>query len=435
VNVESPDTPIAVLGAGAAGLLAAIFAAGAGERRVLLLERTPDGGRKILVSGGGRCNILPSSVDPGRFVTDSSPNTLRKILSSWPLAEQRRFFEDEAGIPLALEPETGKLFPASNSAREVRDKLLALARGRGVEVRFGAMVTDLAPSSPGWTVRMADGGEVRAAAVIVATGGLSLPGTGSDGTGLAIVRRLGHQIHATYPALTPLTLEPPHYAGLAGISREVTLTAPGPRKATLTTTGGFLFTHRGYSGPTVLDLSHLAVRSRLAGGPPQPLLVQWTGHDANAWDTFLREGQGTAFGLLRRHLPDRLAEALLADAGVDGARTLPQLRREERRRLVEALTAHPLPWTGDEGYRKAEVTGGGVALSEVDPRTLESRRHPGLFLCGEILDAFGPIGGYNFLWAWATGRAAGLGCSSPTPPATPPSDPPASPAGRAGRPR
>jgi predicted Rossmann fold flavoprotein len=242
----------------------------------------------------------------------------------------------------------------------------------------------------------------------VATGGLSLPGTGSDGTGLEIVRRLGHTVHPTYPALTPLTLDPPRYAPLAGISRAVTLSAPGPKR-TLTTHGGFLFTHRGYSGPAVLDLSHLAVRSRLAGGPPQPFFVQWTEMDSAAWDRLLREGTGTVTGLVRRYLPDRLAEALLADAGVDGARGLAQLPREERRRLVEALAHHPLPWTGDEGYRKAEVTGGGVALSEVDPRTLESRLHPGLFLCGEILDAFGPIGGYNFLWAWATGRAAGLG--------------------------
>jgi hypothetical protein len=403
------NRPITILGAGAAGLLAAIFAAGRG-RRVLLLEATPDGGRKILVSGGGRCNILPSAVDPGRFVTDSSPNTLRKILLSWPLAEQRRFFEEEAGIALALEPETGKLFPASNSAREVRDKLLALARRRGVEVRFGARVVDLEPLGEGWTVRLHGGEAIDSGAVIVATGGLSLPGTGSDGKGLEITRRLGHTIHPTYPALTPLTLDPPRYAPLAGISREVTLTAPGPGKPFITH-GGFLFTHRGYSGPAVLDLSHLAVRSRLAGGPPQPIHVRWTDLDAPAWDRLFRENSGTAFGLLRRHLPDRLAEALLLDAEVDGSRPLAQLRREERLRLIETLTRHPLPWTGDEGYRKAEVTGGGVALSEVDPRTLQSRRHPGLFLCGEILDAFGPIGGYNFLWAWATGRAAGLGAA------------------------
>lgn len=403
--------PIVVAGAGAAGLVAAIFAAGAGEdrRRVVLLERTRDGGRKILVSGGGRCNILPSRLDPGRFVTDSSPNTLRKILLSWPLAEQRRFFEEEAGLPLALEPETGKLFPVSNSARDVRDRLLALAARRGVETRFGALVDDLAPRPGGdWSVRLWEGGEIAAAAVIVATGGLSLPGTGSDGLGFELVRRLGHTVHPTYPALTPLVADPPRHAHLSGLSLTAALTAPGPGRG-FATAGGFLFTHRGYSGPAVLDISHLAVRSRLAGGPPQPILVRWTDLDEAAWDQRLREGHGTVAGLLRRQLPDRLAETLIAEAGADPGRTVPQLRREERRRLAELLARYPLPWTGDEGYRKAEVTGGGVALAEVDPRTLESRLRPGLFLCGEILDAFGPIGGYNFAWAWATGRAAGLG--------------------------
>lgn len=392
--------------------MAAIFAAGQG-RRVLLLERTRDGGRKILVSGGGRCNILPSALDPSRFVTESSPNTLRKILTSWPLPEQRRFFEEEAGIPLALEPETGKLFPVANNARLVRDNLMALARRRGVEIRFETPAADLEPPQEDlpWRVRLAEGGTVPAASVIIATGGLSLPGTGSDGTGFGIVRRLGHTVHPLYPALTPLTLDPPRYADLAGISRTVTLRAPVAKK-TFLTHDGFLFTHRGYSGPSVLDLSHLAVRSRMAGGPPQLIYVQWTEMDAGAWDLLLRESQGTVIGLLRRHLQDRLAEALLAELGIDGSRSLAQLRREERRKLVEALANHPLPWNGDEGYRKAEVTGGGVALSEIDPRTMESRLHPGLFLCGEILDAFGPIGGYNFLWAWATGRAAGLGSSS-----------------------
>jgi len=407
----SNHLPTVILGAGAAGIMAAIFAAGRG-RQVVVLERTRDGGRKILVSGGGRCNILPSMADASRFVTDSSPNTLRKILTSWPLDQQRRFFEVEAGIPLALEAETGKLFPASNSARQVRDQLLALARRRGAEIRFDALMTDLLPPEKPtpWRVRLGDGEEIAAAAVIVATGGLSLPGTGSDGTGLGIVRRLGHTIHEIYPALTPLTLEPPRYAPLAGISRTVTLRAPGS-KPSFSTRDGFLFTHRGYSGPAVLDVSHLAVRSRLAGGPSQPIRIQWTPLDAGTWDILLRKTPGTAFGLLRRHLPDRLAEALLADAGVESGRPLPQLRREERRRLVEALADHLLPWTGDEGYAKAEVTGGGVALSEIDPRTLESRLRPGLFLCGEILDAFGPIGGHNFLWAWATGRAAGLGAA------------------------
>ncbi|MFL6199642.1 MAG: NAD(P)/FAD-dependent oxidoreductase [Thermoanaerobaculia bacterium] len=392
--------PIAVVGAGAAGTVAAIFAA-QGPRRVLLLERTRDGGRKILVSGGGRCNVLPSEPAPARFVTDSSPNTLRKMLLSWPLAEQRRFFEEEVGVPLALEEETGKLFPVSNRARDVRDGLLRLAARRGTETVFDADVADLFPADGSWVVRLQDARVIRASAVILATGGLSLPGTGSDGTGLRIVRGLGHTIHETYPALTPLTADPPRHKPLAGISLEVALEA-----AKLRTSGGFLFTHRGYSGPAVLDVSHLAVRSRM------PIHVSWTPAGPEDWDRRLREGTGTVATPLRRALPDRLADTLLAEAGVEPGRPLPQLRREERRKLVDLLTRYPLPWTGDEGYRKAEVTGGGVALNEVDPRTLESRLHPGLFLCGEILDAFGPIGGHNFAWAWATGRAAGMGALS-----------------------
>jgi hypothetical protein len=381
--------------------VAAIFAASS-SRRVLLLERTRDGGRKILVSGGGRCNILPSALQPQRFVTDSSPNTLKKILLSWPLAEQRRFFEEEVGIPLALEEETGKLFPVSNRARDVRDGLLRLASRRGVETVFDSIVEDVYPSDGAWILRLQEARVIRASAVILATGGLSLPGTGSDGTGLRIARRLGHTVHETYPALTPLTADPPRHASLAGISLEVNLEAP-LRKGRFETRGGFLFTHRGYSGPAILDASHLAVRSRV------PLYIGWTPIGPEEWDQRLREGTGAVAAPLRRALPDRLAETLLSEAGVDPARPLPQLRREERRRLVDLLTRYPLPWTGDGGYQKAEVTGGGVALSEVDPRTLESRLHPGLFLCGEILDAFGPIGGHNFAWAWATGRAAGLG--------------------------
>lgn len=403
--------PVVVIGAGAAGFMAAIFAAEGGARRVLLLERTHDGGRKILMSGGGRCNVLPSVLEPGRFVTASSPNTLKKLLLSWPLREQRRFFEERLGIVLALEEETGKLFPVSNKSRDVRDGLRELARRAGVEGRFDSSATGLTPEGSVWRVRLADGTEILASSVILATGGLSVPATGSDGTGLELARRLGHTIHDTYPALTPLTAEPNPYAALAGISLPVTIEAPvGKRK--IVTHGGFLFTHKGTSGPAVLDVSHLAVLSRRAGGPPQKFYVRWTELVPEAWDRILREEEGTVSGMLRARLPARLAEALLADAGVRGGTTRSQLKREERARLVAALTKHPLHWTGDEGYKRAEVTGGGVALEEIDPRTMESRLCPGLFLCGEILDAFGPIGGYNFAWAWATGRAAGLGAAS-----------------------
>jgi hypothetical protein len=403
--------PIVVIGAGAAGTTAAIFAASTG-RPTLLLERTRDGGRKILISGGGRCNVLPSEVDPAQYFTSSSRNTLKKILLSWPLTDQRRFFEEEVGIRLELEEETGKLFPSTHKARDVRDGLLALAERRGARLRFGSYVVGLKPGSETepWRVLLEGGGQIEAWRVIVATGGLSVPATGSDGTGLRLVKQLGHSLHDTYAALTPLTDERARHAPLAGISLEVRLEAP-LGKGKLSSEGGFLFTHRGYSGPTVLNVSHVAVQSA-ESAQRAPVHVQWTSVDAAGWERMLMERTpGTVANVVRRHLPQRLADALLAEAGVDEARTLPQLRREERQRLVEVLARYPLPWTGHEGYKKAEVTGGGVPLGEVDPRTLESRVVPGLHLCGEILDCFGPIGGYNFFWAWATGRAAGLGAA------------------------
>jgi predicted Rossmann fold flavoprotein len=402
---------VAVVGAGAAGTMAAIFAASAGAR-TLLLERTRDGGRKILISGGGRCNILPSRVDESRFVTDSSPYTLRKMVRSWPLREQIAFFRDEAGIPLIEEEESSKLFPASQSALDVRDRLLALALGRGATLLPNTLVTGLEPDGDRWRIVREGAPALEADAVIVATGGLSVPTTGSDGLGLGVVAALGHTVHPTYPALTPLTATPPRFAELSGLSLTVTLTARGGGREAAAT-GGFLFTHHGYSGPTVLDVSHVAVRSRAAGGAPARLLVRWTPLGDADWEAALLPGGGarTVTSALRAHLPERLARALAELAGVDPGRLLAELRREERQRLLETLVRGELPWTGDEGYRKAEVTGGGVSLAEVDPRTMESRVRPGLFLCGEILDAFGPIGGYNFLWAWATGRAAGLGAA------------------------
>jgi predicted Rossmann fold flavoprotein len=189
----------------------------------------------------------------------------------------------------------------------------------------------------------------------------------------------------------------------------VTVTARDAARSA-TATGGFLFTHHGYSGPAVLDVSHVVTRS--LPDAPATVRVRWTALDQDEWDAALRpEGRRTVGSVLRARLPERLALTLIERAAVNPTRTLAQLRREERLALIEALVRCPLPWTGHEGYRKAEVTGGGVSLAEVDPRTMESRRHPGLFLCGELLDAFGPIGGYNFLWAWVTGRAAGLGAA------------------------
>src|SRR3990170_2880613 len=296
---------VAVIGAGAAGSMAAIFAAAAGAQ-TLLLERTKDGGRKILISGGGRCNILPVRVDESRFVTDSSPNILRKMLRAWPLREQIAFFEDALGIPLVEEKESGKLFPASHRARDVRDGLLALAVRKGVSILMNTLVTGFAPAATGWRIDREGAPPLAADAVIVATGGLSVPNTGSDGLGLKVVEGLGHRVHPTYAALTPITAEPAPFGQLAGVSLPVTLTARAGER-TATATGGFLFTHHGYNGPVVLDVSHVAVRSRAETASPARILVRWTRLGEKEWESALRpQGSRTVAGALRAELPDRL---------------------------------------------------------------------------------------------------------------------------------
>lgn len=405
----TPDRPpVAIIGGGAAGLMAAVFAAGRGHR-IVVLETTSDAGRKILISGGGRCNILPRELQPDRFVSESPRPLVRRLLRSWPLDHQIAFFEQDLGLRLKLEAETNKFFPVSDRARDVRDGLVALAVRRGVDIRFSTRVKDLSRGDRCWQIKTT-GGDLQADAVILATGGRSVPATGSDGAGLDIARRLGHRIRPTYPALTPLTCDPAPFAALSGVSLNVRLRANW-RDGEAESSGGFLFTHHGYSGPSVLDISHLPVQSRLAASDRASVRVRWTSLTPTEWTEAL-QSSGLVTGVVSRQLPARLAERLVIESRIPADRRVAELRREERAALIETLTSYELPWTGDEGYKKAEVTGGGVALEEVDHRTMESRVAPGLYLCGEILDAFGPIGGHNFAWAWATGRLAGLSATS-----------------------
>lgn len=342
---------------------------------------------------------------PDRFVTDSPAHLLRGMLRAWPLHEQRAFFEEDLAIPLKLEEDSGKLFPKSERARDVRDALVSYAKEKGVDVRFGVTVSGVSRAAGGFAVATSNGA-VEAARVILATGGLSVPATGSDGIGLRIAGALGHQLVDPYPALTPLLADHGGHASLSGISLDVRLRSKD-RAQDIETRGGFLFTHRGYSGPSVLDISHVTRLGQGFGGQagtPQ-IRVQW----AAITDDDLMSGAGDSVAaILSRHVPGRLAEQLMRECGVPLDRRTSSLKRSERVSLIEALNSYLLPWTGNEGYQKAEVTGGGIVLTEVDPKTLESRRVKGLYLCGEMLDAFGPIGGHNFSWAWATGRAAGL---------------------------
>ena len=397
---------VAVIGAGASGLVASVFAARSGAD-VTLLEGERDCGRKLLLSGGGRCNVLPGEVDGRRFVTDSSVNTLRKILRSWPLADQVRFFEQDVGVPLVQEGGGGR-FPASGRAAQMRDALLALVERHGVHVMRSCRITGISREDDTWRAFPTSGDVLSFDALVVATGGLSYPETGSDGAGLAMLAELGLTTTPTYPALTPISSGPSPFNALTGLTVDAVLTAERDGER-FSSSGGFLFTHTGYSGPAVLEVSHVLSRSQAEGVGGAVLTAHWTGLSAAQWDARLRTGGRTSvLSVLREELPQRLAAVLLERAGVAAGTRLGDLRREDRTAVVAALVACRLPWNGCGGYDRAEVTGGGVSLSEIAPSTMESKRHGGLFLCGELLDVFGLIGGNNLLWAWVTGRAAGV---------------------------
>ncbi|MEM7164318.1 MAG: aminoacetone oxidase family FAD-binding enzyme [Planctomycetota bacterium] len=394
---------VVVIGAGAAGLFAAIFAARTGAH-VDLLETRPAPGAKIRVSGGGRCNVMPSAVTVDNFKSSGSPNTLRNILHSWPRDEVEEFFRTEVGLDMYVEADTGKLFPRSNQAREVVDRLLAAVDRAGVALHVNAKVATLRGAAPDFTVNCADGRAFTADRIILATGGLSLPRTGSDGHGFELAAAQGHSLEATHPALVPLRTGHEDWCELAGIAIPTRLRAVRDERLLEERPGALLFTHRGFSGPVVLDLSLHVTGDRR----DTELLASWGDHPDAMWEELLAAGGSSR--LLRplaERLPRRLVKLLLARAAVPEDRPLGQLKRDERAAVIRQLTRCPLPIGGDEGYAKAEVTAGGIPLSEVNPRTLESRRCPGLYFCGEILDVVGHIGGYNFLWAWVTGRKAG----------------------------
>ncbi|MCH8556935.1 MAG: aminoacetone oxidase family FAD-binding enzyme [Balneolia bacterium] len=402
---------VIIAGAGAAGLTAAIFAAGAGAK-VTLLERTNKAGKKILMSGGTRCNVLPVVATLDDYHTSSSKNLLKRIFKTWSVDGCKQWFTDDIGLKLACENESNKWFPESNSAKEVRDLMLQKAEKLGVRVVYDAAIDRLEQKGDGgWVVNTKDAGRFEGDAVIIATGGLSVPTIGTDGMGHVVMHQLGHKAGPVYPALTPLTGDYQPHKDLSGLSLNVQVDVySGDKKTTEANRSGFLFTHKGYSGPAVLDVSHFRhpeyVNISADKNHITSYLINWDGADREEWDKRLI-GKGNVAGVLANFLPRRLAELIAKEAGLEG-RKVAEIKKNERKKLLKLLTAYPLPVSGDEGYRKAEVTGGGVPLDEINTATMESRKYPGLFLCGEIMDVFGRIGGFNFYWAWVSGRLAGL---------------------------
>jgi predicted Rossmann fold flavoprotein len=408
---------LAVVGAGAAGLMAAVWAARTSPgRRVLVLDGARTLGAKILVSGGGRCNVTHHAVDETAF-NGSTPAAVRKVLRHFDVARTVAFFR-EIGVELKRE-ETGKLFPVTDRARTVLDALLTATRQAGVRLRHPFRVTGVAREGEGSVLTSAAGETLRAAHVLLATGGRSLPKTGSDGGGYALAQSLGHTLTPRiFPGLVPLVVPRGHFIrALSGLSVAATLEvrAASGRKL-VAATGPTLCTHFGLSGPAVLDISRHFIDARLED-PAARLIVRWLPeHTAESLDAALRGlGAVTVGGFLGDRLPDRLAQALCTESGADPATPGHRLPREGRRALSVAAAEMTVPIENDRGYAFAEVTAGGVPLRELHLETLRSRRCPGLSLCGEICDVDGRIGGFNFQWAWASGYVAGTSALVPAP--------------------
>jgi predicted Rossmann fold flavoprotein len=408
-------TDVAVVGAGAAGLSTAIFARRARhDRRVTVLDSARRPGAKILVSGGGRCNVTNAAVDATDF-WGGKGTIVRRILKALPVADTVAFFAD-LGVPLHEEA-GGKLFPNTNQARTVLDALLRGVETSGATLISGARVDAIARDTDAFVLTTTQG-PLRAHAVVLATGGRSLPKTGSDGGGYALAASLGHTLVPQTPALAPLVLDPADpssvHVRLSGVSVDAEVHVWVDDALSIRLRGALLWTHFGVSGPVALNASRHWARAALEGRRVRLTANFYPGRPFEEVDRcWIRAAadrpQATLRGTLAAHLPDAMATAILAMLALPVDRTLADVTREDRRRLVHAVTGWPLPVAGTRGYNYAEVTAGGVPLTEIDPATMESRLCRGLYLAGEILDVDGRIGGFNFQWAWCTAALAGRG--------------------------
>ncbi len=410
METGTPHLDVAIIGGGAAGLATAIFTARAGPGlRVGILDGAKELGAKILVSGGGRCNVTNVCVTTGDY-WGGSRNTIKKVLGALPVEKTVAVFR-ELGVALH-EEENGKLFPDSNSARTVLDALVREATGRGVRILTEHRVADIFVGEAANFEIDTSVGKISATHVVLATGGLSLAKTGSDGSGYALARKLGHRLTPTTPGLAPLLLDGAFHTPLSGLTQEVELCLRVEGDSPERLRGSMLWTHHGISGPVAMNASRIWHRARLekkavtvtASFFPE---LDFEGLEKRLLDLATKHPKGQLVTALASLLPARQAQSILASLGIRGVTPMSQFSREDRRRLVNALLAWPMPVRDSRGYAYAEVTAGGVPLNEIDPATMESRVCPGLFLVGEILDVDGRIGGFNFQWAWSGGFVAG----------------------------
>ena len=390
---------IVVIGGGAAGLMTA-FTAGRRGRRVRVIEHANRCGKKILMSGGGRCNFTNTGTTPANFLS-ANPHFCKSALARYTPAHFIAMVERH-GIAYH-EKELGQLF-CDDSSKQIVAMLLAECADAGVDVRTSCSVEGVegldaaSDGAPRFRITTAQGA-VEADSLVVATGGLSIPSMGATGFGYALAQQFGHAVLPTRAGLVPLTQTgkpAEQMAELAGVALPVTATA-----GRASFSNAMLITHRGLSGPAILQISNY-------WQPGDALTLDLLpGQDALGTLTALRAARPDAQlrTVLAELLPKRFAERLCET--VFESRPMKQLDPKPLQRIADTLARFPLVCSGTEGYRTAEVTLGGVDTKDVSSSTMESRRVPGLYFVGEVLDVTGWLGGYNFQWAWASGHAAG----------------------------
>ncbi len=416
---------VIVIGGGAAGLFAATVAAERG-RRTLLLEKNQQLGVKILMSGGTRCNITHDCT--WREIVDRFSPAARQFLKTAvaSLTPQQVIDRIEAEGVLTKVESTGKVFPVSNRAIDVRDALQRRMQRAGTQVQLGCAVQSIHSASQSFVCRCllttasraeessGDEVEFRGRKLIITSGGQSYPGCGTTGDGYAWATTFGHTIQPLKPALTPLITETPWVRELRGVSVEscrLRLYKSMGQRPISEQTAALLCTHFGLSGPGPMNLSRLV--PTVATAPRPSIEIDWSSDMspeilAERFAEWRRaEGKRQVARATPLDVPNRLWNALCLQSGVAPETRWAELPKNTQQRLIQNIKRTRVELHGTMGYRKAEVTAGGVTLSEIDPHTMESRLVSGLFFAGEILDVDGPIGGYNFQAAFSTGALAG----------------------------
>lgn len=400
---------VVVVGGGAAGLTAAIAASAAGAD-VTVLERMDRVGKKILATGNGRCNLSNVDLDIDHY-HGSNPRFAFGALSRFDFYRTMTFFED-LGIAWKVE-EGGKVFPMSGQASSVLDVLRYDIENRGIKVICNAKVKGISGREGNFVLELEDGRKVKAHRVIIATGGRAAPNLGSDGSGYELARRMGHRIVEPFPALVQLKLAAGFLKSISGVKFEGEAEILVESRALARAAGEILFTDYGISGPPILALSRTAAEYLRCGERVYLKVIMITGMNRGELAEFLarrlknqagKELQFSFVGFINK----RLIPVILREAGINDIRKpAGQTTAAERDAVAGILQDWRFEVTGTRAWPSAQVTAGGVDVSDVDQKTMESKLVPGLYFAGEVLDIDGDCGGYNLQWAWSSGYVAG----------------------------